>query len=275
MTSLAVEEWGDGPCSRPLVLLHGALGTRADWAFIKDNTSCRTLAIDLPAHGDSSKTFEGKLWSYELWHRALWDALSALNVERPILAGYSMGGRLALTAAATAPERVGGLLLFAAGLPLADESERARRQVRDQAWAQDVRRANAIPSRRELLERWWAQPVFGQLRHQPTYAALLDERARRPLHRSADVLEALGTGRMPGVDLQALFGVPLHYVAGALDDKYAALAERFSNAVSGWTAEVIPDCGHALLTEAPGHVGSILLRESKRMAGVDQSEEAA
>ncbi len=277
MTSLAIEEWGSGTDLPAIVLLHGALGTRRDWEFVKDTLPFRTLAIDLPAHGDSARTNEGNPWSFDEWHRAFWKTLAMHDVKRPILVGYSMGGRLALTAAAATPKGVAGLILLAAGFPLDDGQARVARKARDQRWADLVREATTAPARRAVLEEWWGQDVFGDLRAHPNYPALLHERSARPFHHSANVLASLGTGEMPSVDRSALADVPLHYVAGERDAKYRGVARRIAGKAPQWTAEVHPNCGHALLTEATQNIASIILRESKRMGALEHrmQEEAA
>jgi pimeloyl-ACP methyl ester carboxylesterase len=117
VSALAVDtfylEAGSGP---PAVLLHGLgatgismLPTLADLA--RDH---RVLAPDLPGFGESGKPVR----AYDPPFYARWLAafLDAVGVERAVVVGNSMGGRVAIEIGLTAPERVECLVLFAPSL---------------------------------------------------------------------------------------------------------------------------------------------------------------
>lgn len=104
-------ECGSGP---PVVLLHGLGATNASmlttlWALSRKH---RVIAPDLPGHGDTAKPIR----RYDAAFFAHWllDFLDALEIRRPDLVGNSLGGRIALEAAITAPSRVGRIALLAA-----------------------------------------------------------------------------------------------------------------------------------------------------------------
>ena len=100
----------------PLVLLHG-LGNEAHlWddfvPAVADHY--RVLALDQRGHGDSD-------WDPEMRYDAesmtddLEAVLAAMNVERLVLVGFSMGGRVAMTFAGRHPERLAGLVIVDIG----------------------------------------------------------------------------------------------------------------------------------------------------------------
>ncbi|MFF8954201.1 alpha/beta fold hydrolase [Streptomyces sp. NPDC014894] len=100
MTSLALHDHGgDGP---PLLLLHGAGRSRADWdaAARRLTARHRVLAADLPGHGGSPGrspwTVDGVLDDIE-------DALDGLGLPGAALAGHSLGGLIAVRYAETHP----------------------------------------------------------------------------------------------------------------------------------------------------------------------------
>ena len=104
-----------------LVLLHGFTQTGASWDGVVRELAgrYRALAPDLGAGP----------WEAEL------DRLEALAPPAFTLAGYSMGGRLALALALRIPERVQRLVLVSASPGLADAGERAARREADEALA--------------------------------------------------------------------------------------------------------------------------------------------
>src|SRR3989440_724230 len=95
---------------------------------------------------------------------ALWDGL---GVERTHLAGYSMGGRLALHVAARHPERVLSLVTIGAHAGL-DDSAREGRRNGDEALAERIER-DGIEA---FGDHWGALPLFAGLeRPGPAYVA--------------------------------------------------------------------------------------------------------
>ncbi|HWP64887.1 MAG TPA: alpha/beta fold hydrolase [Candidatus Limnocylindria bacterium] len=106
-------EAGRGPA---VVLLHGLGATNASMlptlaALARDH---RVLAPDLPGFGESAKP----VLAYDPAFFARWLAgfLDVLGIERAVLIGNSMGGRVALELGLVAPERVERLVLFTPSL---------------------------------------------------------------------------------------------------------------------------------------------------------------
>lgn len=93
----------------PLVLLHGLLGDSGDWQPVIDRLpAIRCIALDLPGHGQHSAL---NVSDFEQSHQWLVAELASRNIERYLLAGYSLGGRLALYHASREPAGLRGLLL--------------------------------------------------------------------------------------------------------------------------------------------------------------------
>ncbi|WP_237144480.1 alpha/beta fold hydrolase [Pontibacter pamirensis] len=75
----------------------------------------RTIALDLPGYGKSTK--EGVQVSMAHYANTVLVLMDKLKIKQAVLAGHSMGGQVAITAALQAPERVKKLILAApAGL---------------------------------------------------------------------------------------------------------------------------------------------------------------
>jgi pimeloyl-ACP methyl ester carboxylesterase len=100
-TTLAYDDNGTGT---PVVLLHGLTFDRRTWRPIVerlDRSSTRSIAIDLPAHGES----DGAPAPFHELAARLHDLLGSLAVDRPIMVGHSMSGGLASFYASTYPTR--------------------------------------------------------------------------------------------------------------------------------------------------------------------------
>ena len=104
--------------STPILLLHGTSASLHTWdgwaeALTSDR---RVIRADLPGYGLSGRFPDGESAArYTQWMRALLDSLA---IERVIVAGNSLGGRLAWALAVADTARVVGLVLVdAAGYP--------------------------------------------------------------------------------------------------------------------------------------------------------------
>lgn len=101
------------PDAAAIVMLHGLGATNASllptlWDLATDY---RVLAPDLPGHGASS----APIARYDAAFFARWLAayLDAVGVDRCVLLGNSLGGRISLEIALIEPERVSALVLLA------------------------------------------------------------------------------------------------------------------------------------------------------------------
>ena len=108
--TLHYDERGDGD-GAPIVLLHGLGSSSADWALQLPVLAAqhRVLAVDLPAHGRSSRP-RGRL-TVAAMATAVAGLLRALGVSPAHVVGLSIGGCVALTLALDHPERVRSLAL--------------------------------------------------------------------------------------------------------------------------------------------------------------------
>lgn len=233
-----------------ILFLHGFLGTSADWdapmAVLAAQYRC--ITVDLPGHGASANapvaafTMEGAA-------QALRNVLDAEGIDRAVVVGYSMGGRLALYFALHQPERCRALVLESASPGLRTEAERAIRREADERLAYCLE-TTAFD---DFLRDWYAQPLFASLYHQPgRVERLLETRRQADPRALARALRGLGTGQQPSLweRLPALT-VPVLALAGALDEKYAALADEMAALAPRMEAVRVPSAGHNVHLEQP------------------------
>lgn len=103
---------------QPIILIHGSDGVLQDFLIsgLIDRLAqeYRVIAFDRPGHGYSGRP-PGEPVTFALNARLIHGALQELGVERPLIAGHSFGGAVAMQYAVDYPEEVAGLLLLATG----------------------------------------------------------------------------------------------------------------------------------------------------------------
>ncbi len=98
---------------QPLLLIH-TLRTQLDYfqkliPLLQDRY--RILAIDLPGHGYSSIPLDAR-FDEPFFRQSVIEFIEKLDLQNLILVGESIGGVLALTVAATCPERINHVFAF-------------------------------------------------------------------------------------------------------------------------------------------------------------------
>jgi pimeloyl-ACP methyl ester carboxylesterase len=108
--SLAYDEAGSG---QAVVLCHAGIADRRMWTgpFEELAATCRAIRFDWRGYGESSPAAGDHTLDADLL-----SLLDALEIDRAVLAGCSVGGAAALDVAAAAPDRVAGLVLTGPGL---------------------------------------------------------------------------------------------------------------------------------------------------------------
>jgi 2-succinyl-6-hydroxy-2,4-cyclohexadiene-1-carboxylate synthase len=236
-----------------LVLLHGFTHTGSSWdpviAALGETYRgpARPLAPDIRGHGSASGRVPVTL-------EAVLEDVAALAVDRFTLAGYSMGGRIALHAALAMPERVERLVLIGASPGIEDAGERARRVQTDERLAAEIESSSIG----EFAERWAATPV---LAGQPdaVRAAVHADRLRNRPDGLARALRGLGTGTLPSLwprlkEVRA----PVVLVVGERDEKFRMVAQQMALPLPSATVVVVKGAGHACHLEAPEAVAAVI-----------------
>ena len=104
---------------RPVVLVHGFASNRKEnwqrlgWYGAFERKRIRCVALDCRGHGESAKPHDPAAYSRAAMAGDIVALLDHLGVERADLMGYSMGARLSLAAALSAPGRFPLLILAA------------------------------------------------------------------------------------------------------------------------------------------------------------------
>jgi 2-succinyl-6-hydroxy-2,4-cyclohexadiene-1-carboxylate synthase len=225
----------------PLVVFVPGFMQRGEaWAPVAGRVAERypTACLDFATH-----TLEGRL-----------EELRAAAPPGSVVAGYSMGGRLAIQLAVREPERFAALVTVGASAGIDDEDERARRLAADSdlvAWIETA-------TIQQVVERWESQPVFEGQPPDVVDAQRPGRLSHRP-EELAELLRSAGQGAIEPVwDRLPALSMPLLALAGERDTRYAQAARRLAESAPRGQARLIPAAGHAAHLERPAEVAEAI-----------------
>ncbi|NHM13913.1 alpha/beta fold hydrolase [Xiamenia xianingshaonis] len=256
----------------PVVLVHGFAQSAASWEAVARRLAedRAVYALDLLGCGGSDCPEDPEAYSLTAQGQALAafvrlvcgqaeGAGAAMFHVKPWVVGYSMGGRVVLAAAATDKafsQLVGGIVLESAGLGPATKSDRAAAASADARHAAMLRTAGV-----EAFFAYWEDlPLFATQRDLPddVRRSVAAERLAHDAEALARAFDCAGQHCMPARDrtletLQRLVAakIPVCYLAGQLDRKYAAVAADLKAALPAVAVRIIPDAGHNTHLENP------------------------
>ena len=233
------------------ILLHGFMGTGADFETLMEHLPGPALALDLPGHGDAKEVLPDDQPADLPWMARHIAHRIADHSDPPIdLVGYSMGGRIALYLALQSPHLLRSLTLIGASPGIPDLDARRKRRRDDERRAHQI--STDFPA---FLRRWYQLPIFGALRHHPQFDALIERRLDQSPAAMARVIQDMSPGaqpdlwpRLPELEL------PHTWIAGQNDPKYASLIPRAAQ-LSGGHHHLIDDAAHSVHIQRPKACG--------------------
>jgi 2-succinyl-6-hydroxy-2,4-cyclohexadiene-1-carboxylate synthase len=221
----------------PILFIPGFMQPASAWAPVADRLDEPTALLE---HGEH--WFEGRL------------AEIAEAGEGAILAGYSLGGRLALRAALREPERYAGLVTVGATAGIEDPKLRVARAEADERLASWL---EAAPIE-DVVAIWERQPLFADQSEQ----LIEDQRAGRLAQdpvELARLLRSAGQGVLEPVWHELLMlDLPVLAIAGARDEGYTSAAHKIAATAPNGRARVVAEAGHAAHLQQPEEVATLL-----------------
>tara|TARA_R110000850_G_scaffold145866_4_gene268083 strand:- start:1347 stop:2036 length:690 start_codon:yes stop_codon:yes gene_type:complete len=213
--------------SPPIIALHGNLGAAHDWERLNIPG---VDAVDLWAFSDLPLDEFAMFLTEEIVD----------SDDRPNIAGYSLGGRLALQTLASFPDRWGGAVILSAHPGLTDEAEKEARRTADGEWAEKARTLLW----EEFLQEWNDQPMLSD-------SPVSKEQQAVESHREAVAMAfeywSLGTQSDLREPLQEFEG-PVLWITGERDQKFHRFGEEMSEVFGSFEHVVLPGHGHRCLT---------------------------
>lgn len=259
--SLAYERYGSGP---PLVLLHGVGHRRQAWGAVLGRLTPHrdVIMVDLPGHGESPPLTLAGRPVLDAMLAEVTRLLDELGLDRPHVAGNSLGGRLALEAGVRGRAATVTALSPAGFWRNRGEIayDRAVFKIMELAGARTQRFAPALV--RSTAGR---AILYGAIVSRPSrltpQQALGDATA---FLAATDALHVIlagmtnFTGAMPA-------GVPVMIAWGTRDRLLFPGQARVAKAYLPQALLVpLPGCGHVPMTDDPPLVADVLLRGSGR-----------
>jgi pimeloyl-ACP methyl ester carboxylesterase len=227
----------EGESEKPaLVCIHGAGSSSVLWMDVvrRLQPRRRVVAPDLPGHGQSDRWHTMDQVSIEMYRDAVGTVCAELHIERAVLMGHSMGGLVALAAAAAWPERVAGVVLVNSGAwfevapalfdKLASDFARFGKWLARYAWSPTT------PL--DTIERWGTVVLTADQEVTTADFRAVERYDARPL---------LATIRAPTLAL------------GGADDRLAPpeRTRELAEGIRGAEAVIVPRAAHMLMQEQP------------------------
>lgn len=222
-----------------IVFIPGFMQSGGAWAPVADLLPERYPRLLL---GHAADSYEGRI------------AEIAEAGEGAVLAGYSMGGRLALHAALRHPGLFAGLVAVGTAAGIEAPGARAERSQADEKLASwmETQPIDAIVS------IWERQPLFAD-QSDALVASQRTDRLTQDPRELAMLLRTAGQGALEPVwqRLHTL-DVPLLAIAGDRDEAYCRAAARMARAVPRGRAAIVEAAGHAAHLQQPQAVADLL-----------------
>jgi pimeloyl-ACP methyl ester carboxylesterase len=256
-TRIEYVEQGD-PSGVPVVLLHGYSDSWRSYDLVLPHlpSSMRVFSLSQRGHGDSGRPDRGyRTEDFAADVRAFMDAL---DLDRAVIVGHSMGGTIAQRVAIDNPRRVLALVLVNTFATYRDNPSVT------EFWDSTISKlADPVDAAfiRDFQASTLAQPV-----QTAYFERIVGESRKLPARVWKDVFEGfLATDLTPA---RSRIAVPTLIVWGG-QDAYSPRSEQdvLQTAIRGAELVVYPAAGHALHWEEPRRFASDLAAFVDRVAG--------
>jgi pimeloyl-ACP methyl ester carboxylesterase len=203
----------------------------------------RVIRYDLLGHGDAMP-LSAPVSSADFNAQAN-AVLDSCGIDRAVLIGFSLGGIIARTVAASRPDRVAGIVLLNT---ISIRPPDIQRQVRERADRIDAGDTDGISE--QAIERWFT-PEFRQS-HPAVIDAVLDRLGRNTASSYRHAYRFFADSDAEAAASHGSINTPTLVITGE-DDRNStpAMAYEIAAEISGATAHILPGMRHMGLVEDP------------------------
>jgi len=274
---LQVNRYDDHPGRRDLLMLHGFLGGGKQFEHLVPGLIGTVNPVTLDIFDDASPNEAGSeknkmepgdsdnqadlpAFHEEILVSVLQEAIRRRLNPHPIVLGYSMGGRLALSWATKHPDATAGLILESSTAGIRDPGEREKRRRDDEQKAALIRE-----DYRSFLESWETNPLFKvtgtgrnktnsgyEMNSESAIKQLKQIQTRHDPETMARWLTGFGSGSMSPVwDQLTNLACPVLIITGASDTKFCEIAGELESRIRNSFHITIPDAAHRVHIDTP------------------------
>ncbi|KAF0152206.1 MAG: alpha/beta hydrolase fold protein [Ignavibacteria bacterium] len=253
----------------PILFLHGFTGCAYDWNFILDKLPHKyfPFAIDLIGHGETDSPENEAEYTCTAIVRHLNLILNHFGFEKTIIAGYSMGGRAAISFSLKNPHKIIAGIFESATAGIEDIQAKKERVEHDFILADKIRDEGVEP----FLEFWFSSPMFRSLQNLSAFEELKTRRSQNTITGLANSLSAFSTGLMNSY-WQELYKLkfPILLISGEQDEKYTSLNKKMFLKLKDSSHKIIPQAGHNTHLEKPELFTNLVLEFLNKIEGSNE-----
>ncbi len=250
----------------PILFLHGFTGCANDWNFILDKlpTKYFPFAIDLIGHGETDSPENENEYNCTAIVRHLNQILDHLNFKKIIIAGYSMGGRAAISFSLKNPQKIIAGIFESTTAGIEEIAAKKERVEHDFILADKIREEGV----ESFLDYWFSSPMFNSLQSLHNYDDIKSKRSQNNITGLANSLSAFSTGLMNSYwkEIHKL-EFPILLISGEDDEKYTDINRKMLAKMKRAAHKILPQTGHNTHLEKPELFTNLVLEFLNKIEG--------
>lgn len=242
-----------GETGKPIIILHGLFGTSDNWQTLGKEFSKnhKVYLVDARNHGLSPHDDE---MSYVAMANDLKELIELEKIEKPIVIGHSMGGKIAMYFAQLYPELLDKLIVVDIGTK---KYPPHHQQIFDALLSVDLNMINTRKQAEEIVSKHYSDKTMIQFLLKNLYwieEGKLAWRMNLPvIIREIDNILVAVPQKNCNVSTLFIRGEKSNYI---LDDDWKGIQEIFTNS----KLETIENTGHWVHAEAPMEFSNLVKR---------------
>jgi 2-succinyl-6-hydroxy-2,4-cyclohexadiene-1-carboxylate synthase len=232
--------------------LHGFTGCAKDWLPVVSsmNKKFNYYLVDLVGHGKSDSPKENYYYFIDSTVNQLKEIIISLSNNKIVLAGYSMGGRIALNFASQNASLLKGLILESCTWGINEENLRKERILQDEKLA-DFIMANPMDT---FIDYWMNIDLFNTQRRfsNEKLSQIRNQKLNNDKTGLSNSLRYSGTGNMKPLH-NNIKDIPVKtlLITGGLDSKYSDINDQMVQVFTDAEHKIIKNAGHNTHLEEP------------------------